>query len=164
MEMVFVLIAKFIIAILLAAISAYTGIFLFDRATGDIDEWAELRAGNAAVGVTLGALVIALAIILQSSLRAPGVPEDLQPGLYPLYALVELLIRFAIGFVAGLVGVLTGIALYDRMTGSLDEFAEIKKGNMGVAITLAAVIIATALLIAPVVNIAAQFVSELLFG
>jgi uncharacterized membrane protein YjfL (UPF0719 family) len=60
--------------------------------------------------------------------------------------------------------VLIGIALYDRLTGSLDEFEQLKEGNVGVAVTLAAVIIATALLIAPVVDIAAQFVSILLFG
>jgi uncharacterized membrane protein YjfL (UPF0719 family) len=164
MEMIFVLIAKFAVAILLAALSAYTGIFLFDRATGTLDEWAELRKGNTAVGITLGAVVIGLAIILQSSLRAPGVPEDLSAGLYPLYALLEMVIRFAIGFVAGVLGVLIGIALYDRLTGSLDEFEQLKEGNVGVAVTLAAVIIATALLIAPVVDIAAQFVSTLLFG
>ncbi len=164
MEMMFVLIAKFVIAILLAALSAYTGIFLFNRATGHIDEWAELQKGNVAVGVTLGAVVVGLAIILQSSLRAPGVPEDLQPGLYPLYALVELVIRFVIGFIAGVVGVLIAIALYDRLTGSLDEFKLIKEGNVGVAVTLAAVIIATALLVAPVVGVAAEFVSALLFG
>lgn len=161
--MVFVLVAKFVIAILLAALSAYTGIFIFDRVTGGIDEWAELRAGNAAVGVTLGALIVALAIVMQSSIQTPGVPEDLQPGLYPLYALLELLVRLILGFVMGVIGVLVSLFLYNRLTGKLEEFALIKEGNVGVAVALAAVVLATALLIAPVAAVAAQFVSALMF-
>jgi uncharacterized membrane protein YjfL (UPF0719 family) len=164
MEIAFVLVAKFVIATLLAALAAYTGIYLFDRTTGDIDEWAELRAGNLAVGITLGAFVVGLAIVLQSSIQMPGVPEDLQPGLYPLYALLEMMVRFVIGFVLGVVGVLVGVTLYDRLTGSLDEFALIKEGNVAVASTLAAAIVGTAILIAPVASVASQFVSQLLFG
>lgn len=164
MEMVFVLIGQLVIAILLAALSAYTGIFLFDRMTRDIDEWVELQNGNVAVGITLGALVVGLAIIMMSAIQFPGVPEDLQPGLYPLYALLELVVRFLVGFVLGVIGVAVSVLLYDRLTGNLDEFKLIKEGNVSVAVTLAAVIIATALLVSPVAGVAARFVSALLFG
>ncbi len=164
MEIAFVISAKFIIAILLAALSAYTGIYLFDRTTGEIDEWAELKAGNLAVGITLAAFVVGLALVLQNSVQVPGVPEDLAPSQYVLYALLELIVRFIMSFVMGVVGVLVGVFFYDRLTGDLDEFALIKEGNIAVAATMAAVIIATAILLAPVAKVAARFASELLFG
>lgn len=164
MEIAFVIIAKFVIAILLAALSAYTGIYLFDRTTGDIDEWEELQQGNLAVGITLAAFVIGLAIVLQNSVQVPRVPEDLAAGQYTLYALLELVVRFIISFIMGIIGVLIGVFLYDRLTGSLDEFELIKEGNVAVASTMAGVIIAAALLVAPVAGVAGQFVSELLFG
>ncbi|MBN1284649.1 MAG: DUF350 domain-containing protein [Anaerolineae bacterium] len=164
MEIAFVIIAKFVIAILLAALAAYVGIYLFDRTTGGIDEWAELQKGNLAVGITLSAFIVGLAIILQNSLQVPNVPEDLAAGQYTLYVLLELFVRLVISFVMGIAGVLIGVFFYDRLTGNLDEFELIKAGNMAVAATMAGVIIATALLVAPVAGVASQFVSELLFG
>ncbi len=161
MDVVFIVGAKFVIAVILAALSAYMGIYLFDRTTKVIDEWAELRAGNLAVGITLAAFVVGLAIVLQNSLRAPSAPEDLPAAQYMFAVFVELLTRFVVSFVLGVVGVLAGVFFYDRLTGEMDEFALIGEGNTAVATTMAAVIIASAILIAPVADIAGQFVSQL---
>ncbi len=164
MELAFVLVAKFAIAILLAALAAYAGVFVFDRTTGEMDEWAELRAGNAAVGITLGAYVLGVAIVIQTALQSPDVPADLPPGQFPVYALAELAVRFLISLVMGMAGVLVGVFIYDRLTGEIDEFAAIKDGNIAVAVTLAAAILSVALLIAPVSMQVAHWIGEVMFG
>ncbi|MCK4832188.1 MAG: DUF350 domain-containing protein, partial [Anaerolineales bacterium] len=55
MSTALILAVQFALSILLAALAAYLGIWLFERATKDIDEWEEIRQGNPAIGVTLAA-------------------------------------------------------------------------------------------------------------
>jgi uncharacterized membrane protein YjfL (UPF0719 family) len=49
--------------------------------------------------------------------------------------------------IAAVVSVSLAVYVFDRLSGSLDEFAEINKGNVAVAVVLSAVILATALFI-----------------
>lgn len=40
-----------------------------------IDEWAELRQGNVAVAIVIGAVVIAFALVVAAAIPSPGVPR-----------------------------------------------------------------------------------------
>lgn len=158
MDLVVITIAQLAMSILLAALAAYLGIWLFERATQDIDEWQEIREGNTAIGLTLTAVVVGLAIILQPAVAGalPSVEgrftPDLGPQLLPLYILVLMFVRAILGLVLGIVSILFAVWLFLRLTRQVDEMAELKKGNMAVAAMLAGVIIAIALLMAPVVT------------
>ncbi len=59
---------QLIIAVVLSAIAAYLALFLFQWFTRGVDEWQLLRDGNAAVGIVLGAMLVAVAIILRPAL------------------------------------------------------------------------------------------------
>jgi len=149
---------QFVVSILLAAIAAYLGIWLFERATKDIDEWKEIREGNPAIGLTLAAVVVGLAIILQPAV-AGALPAssgrltpDLTPTLLPVYTLLLMLVRALLGLILGVAAIFFAIWLFLRLTRELDEMAELSKGNTAVAAMLAGVILATAILVSPVVT------------
>ena len=87
MEQLLVSVAQVIIAVILAAVSSYLGLVLFSRATRDLDEWAELRKGNAAMGFVLGSIIVGIALILRPVLTVPPV-GDTGARLYPALALL----------------------------------------------------------------------------
>ncbi len=157
MDIVLISITQFAVSILLAAIAAYLGIWLFERATRDIDEWKGMREGNVAVGLTLAAVVVGLAIILRPAVAGalPAASGRLTPDvgvrLLPVYVLLMMLIRALLGLVLGVAAILFAIWLFLRLTSELDEMAELSQGNVAVATLLAGVIIAIALLVSPVV-------------
>jgi uncharacterized membrane protein YjfL (UPF0719 family) len=157
MDTVVIAVAQFAVSILLAAIATYLGIWLFERATRDIDEWIEIRQGNLAVGLTLAAVVVGLAIILRPAVAGalPSFGDRLAPDvgarLLPVYVLLMMLVRALLGLVLGVAAILFAIWLFLRLTNELDEMNELAAGNMAVATMLAGVIIAIALLVSPVV-------------
>lgn len=170
MSTVLILAVQFALSILLAALAAYLGIWLFERATRDIDEWEEIRRGNPAIGVTLAAIVIGLAIILRPAV-AGGLPSgsgrlapDLGPSLYVFSVLLLMLVRALLGLVLGIAAILFAVWLFIRLTQDLDEMAELRDGNMAVAAVLAGVIIATAVLVSPAVTGITDGLLAVLFG
>lgn len=40
-----------------------------------VDEWAELRQGNVAVAIVIGAVVIAFALVVAAAIPSPAVPR-----------------------------------------------------------------------------------------
>ncbi len=52
------------IALLVAVLSLFLAIKVFDKLTKGIDEWAELKRGNMAVAIVLSAIIIAVAIMV----------------------------------------------------------------------------------------------------
>ena len=77
---------------------------------------------------------------------------------YFKFVLVQYLVTIGWGIAGAIsMGVGLGIALIDfnKMTPRIDEIEELKKGNLGVAIVLAAVIIATGIVVAVAVMPAA---------
>ncbi len=157
MNMVIVTITQLGVSILLAAIAAYVGIWIFERATSDIDEWKEIRQGNVATGLTLAAVIVGLALILKPAV-AGGLPTaggrlapDLASGMVPVYILLIILVRTLLGLILGVASILFAIWLFLRLTSELDELSELGNGNLAVAAMLSGVIIAIALLVSPVV-------------
>jgi len=75
-------VAQIIIAVIMAVVTAYLGLVLFNRATRDLNEWAEIRKGNTAMGVVLGSIIVGIALILRPALvvpRSAGTGAVLQP-------------------------------------------------------------------------------------
>jgi uncharacterized membrane protein YjfL (UPF0719 family) len=139
------------LAVVVAGLVTFLGVWLFERITRDMDEWAELRQGNVAVGIVMGAIVVAVGIIVQPALRDPLIAEDLGRS-RPFY---ELFINGAGVIIAlGLAVVAVGLAiwLFTRLTTDLDEWAELTAGNNAVALLMAGVILAVALLTATAVD------------
>jgi uncharacterized membrane protein YjfL (UPF0719 family) len=135
--------AGFIVSLLLSVVSVYLGLLLFSRLTPKTDEFAELAKGNLAVGLMLASVVFAVALVVTPAI--PYVSNALLSARW--YALISSFVIVLVRLIAAVVSVSLAVYVFDRLSGSLDEFAEINKGNTAVAIVLSSVILATALFI-----------------
>ena len=137
---------QFIVAIIAAAIAAYLSVWLFARATRGLDEWNELRKGNVAVGVILGAMIIGVGIVLRPALAPLALNLDATAADAVAYRILLHGVQVLVGLVLAVVSVGLSLWLFTRLTGSIDEWAEVGRGNVAIAAVLAGVIIATALI------------------
>ncbi|MBI5244786.1 MAG: DUF350 domain-containing protein [Elusimicrobia bacterium] len=107
----------------------------------------EIRKGNAAVAIQLGALMIGAALIIQKAIypvvgilmvgltgEAAGAKDMLLLG---AYAAGHILF----GFLLSVCCVWLSLKFFEKLTGDMDEDGEIRKGNVPVAVVLAAVIL-----------------------
>src|SRR5512143_1775597 len=97
--------AQLVISIISAAIVAYLSVWLFDRATRGIDEWAELRKGNIAVGIVLGAVIFGVAIVLHPALAPASISLDVGPANTIAYRLLIQLLQILVGLFLAVVSI-----------------------------------------------------------
>ena len=112
-------------------------------------------AAGAAAGVVWAGSVLALAILVRSSVESAFsamdfVSRSTGPWLetlarFAFYAVVHVAVSLAIG--AGALGL--GLWLFLKMTADIDELELIRSGRLGPAVVLAAVMALVALLTAP---------------
>ena len=55
---------QLLLALALAVVMQYIGLAVFGKLTKELDEWAELKKGNDAVGIVMAAIVIAIGTIV----------------------------------------------------------------------------------------------------
>lgn len=151
MGQLLVSVAQIVVAVILAAVASYLGLLLFNRATRDLDEWAELRRGNAAMGFVLGSIILGIALILRPALTVPQV-ADTGDRLYPIFALLIQPAAILLGLILALSSIIFAVGLFDRLTGQIDELAELQQGNMAVAAVMVGVILAVSLLMAKAIE------------
>jgi uncharacterized membrane protein YjfL (UPF0719 family) len=144
--------AQWIVAILLSAISAYLAFYLFQWFTCDLDEWQELKDGNAAVGVVLGAILISVAIVIRPALEVNTASWDI--GNTTAFARVLLVeaVQLAVGLVLAVITLALALALFATLTRGIDEVAELRNGNLAMAGLLAGVAIGMGLLVSQAVQ------------
>jgi uncharacterized membrane protein YjfL (UPF0719 family) len=142
----FVGLIQLIIAILLAVVALYIGYSVFSKITKGIDEEQELKKGNVAVGIIIAAIFFAIAIVIQSGIAgiALGITNALSGDWYTLLA---ALIQLILGILLAVATIYLALNILDRLTKEIDEFDELKKGNVAVALMMAGVIVATAIII-----------------
>ena len=113
-----------------------------------------LRDGNTAVALVDGAALLALALLCRQPLVSAfaaldflghGGTDAQDLGLFLGYLAVHIGITLALGTGSIVVATL----LFNRWTSGVDEIAEIRRGNVAPAVVLAAVVVATAILLAP---------------
>ena len=147
-----------------AMLAVYAGIRIFDKLTTGIDEMEELKKGNVAVGILMGAVIIAYATVIAGGVRAL---TSVVLGLAG-----KSIIETAVALVGGLINLLIGLALasfaismalkiFGKITKGMDEQQELKNRNVAVAFLLAAVLFATATVIAEGVGSVGTAISNL---
>lgn len=148
MELVnaFVGLIQLIIAIILAVVALYIGYATFSKITKGMDETEELRKGNVAVGIIIAAILFAIAIVVQSGIAgiSIGIINALEGD---WWSLIAAFIQLILGIILAIVVIYLALNIMDRLTKGLDEFEELKKGNVAVALLMAGVIVATAVII-----------------
>jgi uncharacterized membrane protein YjfL (UPF0719 family) len=156
-------------AIILAALAAYLGGWLYQRSTRGVDEWKAIREGNAAVGITMGAVIVGLAIVMRPALAGTLPPlsgrlaADLPAAVATAFALALVLLRSVIAVILGSVGIWFAVKLFSRLTRDVDEAAELARGNVAVAVMMGAVILGVSLLLAPVSDVIADAIATVVF-
>jgi uncharacterized membrane protein YjfL (UPF0719 family) len=154
--------AQLAIAIILSAIAAFLSFYLFQWFTRDLDEWEELRQGNPAVGVVLGAIVVAVALMLRPALAVDTVLWDVGHQVYVRILLAEAL-QLAIGLVLAVLALGLALLIFAGLTRGIDEIEELKKGNLAVGGLLAGVVLGVGMMVSQAVGQIMTTVSSFLF-
>ncbi|MGC9336198.1 MAG: DUF350 domain-containing protein [Anaerolineae bacterium] len=154
--------AQLALAIILSAIAAYLAFYVFQWFTRDLDEWQELRRGNPAVGVVLGAIVVAVAIVLRPALTVSAEGWDVGRNVY-FWALFAQSLQLAVGLVLSVVTLGLALYLFAALTRGIDEVAELAGGNMAVAGLLAGVVIGVALMVSQAMAQIMALISTIFF-
>lgn len=164
MQAAFLGLSQLVVAILLAVLAVYLGVVLFERTTRSINEWAELLKGNLSVGMVLGSMAVAVALILRPATQVSiGTSWDVGAGMLPVYVLFTEAVQILIGIVLAIVSIWLALYIFSRLTGQIDEMAELEKDNRSVAVLLVGVILAVALLVSSAVGNLSQALTSLLW-
>ncbi len=142
----FIGLIQLVIAILLAVVALYIGYSTFSKITKGIDEIQELKKGNVAVGIIIAAIFFAIAIVIQSGVA--GISIGITNALAgDWWSLIAAFIQLILGIILAIATIYLALNILDRLTKGINEFEELKKGNVAVALMMAGVIVATAVII-----------------
>ena len=143
---------QLVIAIIFAVVALYIGFAVLSKITKGIDEEKELAKGNVAVGILVASVFVAIALVVQSGVS--GISVGINKAVSVGFLSVDGLLAIGVAFVQLILGIVLAVgaiylALYilDKLTKDVEEFEELKKGNVAVAIEMAGVIIAVAVII-----------------
>ncbi|MBN1135396.1 MAG: DUF350 domain-containing protein [Anaerolineae bacterium] len=162
MDQLWLSFVQLVIAVVLSAIAVYLALFLFQWFTRGVDEWQLLRDGNAAVGIVLGAMLVAVAIILRPALFVDRSTWDVGSSAFGQVLLTEAL-QLVVGLVLAVVTLEIALFLFVALTRGIDEVAELKKGNLAIAGLLAGMLIGMGLMVSQAVGEIMSLVASLLF-
>lgn len=146
-------IIQLVIAIILAVVALYIGFSVLGKITKGIDEEKEIAKGNVAVGILVASVFIAIGIVVQSGVAgiSKGLSASLSAGDILSFAgimpIVLSLIQLILGIVLAIAAIYLALNILDKLTKGIEEFEELKKGNVAVALEMAGVIITTAIII-----------------
>jgi uncharacterized membrane protein YjfL (UPF0719 family) len=135
------------------------GIFSASRLLGRLVRWgdteAEIQRGNMAAAVLEASALVAFGILVQHAVSATFSAMDLtyrghdlaagMLGRFAVYGLLHVGVSLAVGACA----LAVGAWIFGRLTRGIDELAEVRKGNIGPAMVLGAVLVVMALVTAP---------------
>jgi uncharacterized membrane protein YjfL (UPF0719 family) len=145
-------IVQLIVAIIFAVVALYIGFAVLGKITRDIDEEKELAKGNAAVGIIVAAVFVAIALVVESGVSglSAGISKALAAGLFSVDGLITIGLAFfqlLAGIVLAVGAIYLALNILDKLTKGVEEFEELKKGNVAVALEMAGVIVAVAWII-----------------
>lgn len=141
-------VVQLLVGLALAMGSVYLGLKMFDKLTDGVDEMAELKKGNLAVAILLGAIIFSIANIVEGGVSS--LTNSIGPdftGVQIAAALVIGVVNLVVGIILAIFAIYIAINVLDKITVGIDEFKELKKGNVAVAIMMAAVLFAVSFVI-----------------
>jgi uncharacterized membrane protein YjfL (UPF0719 family) len=143
---------QLIISIIFAVLALYIGFAVLSKINKNMDEEKELAKGNVAVGIIVAAVFVAIALVVQSGVSglSVGINKALSVGILSVDGLLAICVAFIqliLGIVLAVGAIYLALTVLDRLTQGVDEFNEIKKGNVAVALMMGGVIISVAVII-----------------
>ncbi len=145
-------IGQLVIAIILAVVALYIGFYVLGKITKGMEEEKEIAKGNAAVGILVASVFIAIGIVVQSGVAgvSTGISKALKIGIQSLDGMAAVgasVLQLILGIVLAIAAIYLALNILDRLTKGVVVFEELKKGNVAVALVMAGVIITTAIII-----------------
>ncbi|RPI37220.1 MAG: DUF350 domain-containing protein [Methanoregulaceae archaeon] len=144
-------IIQLVIAIAFAVVALYIGFWVLGKITRGIDVEKELAKGNAAVGILVASVFIAIALVVQSGVSglSVGINKALSLGLNSdgILTVVVAIVQLLLGIILAVGAIYLALNILDRLTTGVNEFEELRRGNIAVALEMAGVIIAVAVII-----------------
>ena len=145
-------ILQLVISIILAVVALYIGFSVFGKITKGIDEEKEIAKGNTAIGIIVASVFIAIGIVVQSGVQgiSVGLSQAMQVGILSsagIAIIIVSIVQLVLGIVLAIAAIYLALNILDKLTKGIDEFAELKKGNVAVALEMAGVIITVAIII-----------------
>lgn len=143
---------QLVFSLIFTVITLYFCFPFIGRITRDIDVEKELAKGNIAVGIIVAAVFIAITIVVQSGISglSVGLNKALIAGIFSDESLLFVgfaFIRMVLCLVLAVAAIYLALTVLKQLTKDIDEFEELKKGNITVALMMAGVIMAVALII-----------------
>lgn len=143
---------QLIVAIIFAVIALYIGFWTLGKITKGIDEEKELAKGNTAVGIIVAAVFVAIAIVVESGVKglSAGIGKAISVGIFSTDGMIAIglsIFQLILGIALAVGAIYLALNILDKLTKGVDEFEELKKGNVAVALEMAGVIIAVAVII-----------------
>jgi uncharacterized membrane protein YjfL (UPF0719 family) len=123
----------------------YSGLSLVDRLTRDIDEWALIKKGNTAAGVLFALVVLSLIIMMEPSIESTVASVHGAVFRGAILGFAVNLLLLVVAFLVSVLSIYTILRVIDAITADVSEFAEIKKGNVAVALVTGASLLAASL-------------------
>ncbi|MFA5077664.1 MAG: DUF350 domain-containing protein [Candidatus Micrarchaeia archaeon] len=139
---------QFVAGLVVSMGAVYIALRTFDIFTKNLDEWKEMKKGNSAVGLLLGGIIISISLVLErgvSTLTAP-ITAGMEPNTLVI-ALALGLVNLAVSLLASVFAIYVAIKVLDAITTDIDEMAELRKGNIAVAIMMVAVLVAVSFVV-----------------
>jgi len=143
---------QLVIAIIFAVVALYIGFAVLGKITKGIDEEKELAKGNVAVGILVASVFVAIALVVQSGVSglSVGINKALNIGILSVDGMTAVgiaLVQLILGIVLAVGAIYLALNILDKLTKGVEEFEELRKGNVAVALEMAGVIIAVAVII-----------------
>ena len=152
LSIIFIGAAKLGFGLLVGIVGITTSARLIKRAIGLADIDAYIKSQNVAVGLSLGAAIIAMGILVEPAVSRTFTALDLIQHTAQNWTEVLWIIAYAFGLTSAslLIGaavIVSGVRAAIHLTPDLDEIDEIASGNVACAIIQVAVIVVLALLV-----------------
>jgi uncharacterized membrane protein YjfL (UPF0719 family) len=143
---------QLLISIIFAVLALYIGFAVLGKITKGVNEEKELAKGNTAVGVIVASVFVAIALVVQSGVSgiSVGINKALSVGILSVDGLLAVCVAFIqliLGIVLAVAAIYLALYILDKLTKGVEEFEEIRKGNVAVALEMGGVIIAVAVII-----------------
>jgi uncharacterized membrane protein YjfL (UPF0719 family) len=143
---------QLLISIIFSVVALYVGFAVLSKITKNIDEEKELAKGNVAVGIIVAAVFVAIALVVQSGVSglSVGINKAVSVGILSFDGLLAIgvaFIQLILGIMLAVGAIYLALYILDKLTKEVEEFEEIKKGNVAVALEMGGVIIAVAVII-----------------
>lgn len=131
-----------------AVMAVFFGLGLLNKMTGTINEWAELKKGNTAIGIMLVGVIISLLIMVTPvTMSSMNTIQRFTPAaLFFLDLIIAFVNVFLAVFLSSFVLYL-GFQIADRLTFDINELIELKKGNVAVALIISAMFVGVSLVL-----------------